>query len=71
MPSNTFLNLPDDKRERIISAALEEFANNDFRNASITRMVRSLGIAKGSVYQYFKDKKDLYLYLLVFVTVFL
>jgi len=64
MPSNTFLNLPESKRERIIAAALEEFANNDFRNASVTRMVRTLGIAKGSVYQYFKDKKDLYLYLL-------
>ena len=64
MPANTFLNLPDAKRNRIIEVALKEFAQNDFRNASVTRMVRILGIAKGSVYQYFKNKQDLYLYLL-------
>jgi AcrR family transcriptional regulator len=64
MPSSTFFNLPDDKRETIIQLAIEEFAENDYQNASISRIVARARIAKGSFYQYFADKKDLLLYLL-------
>lgn len=64
MPTQTFLNLPEPKRQRLIEIAIEEFAENDFRNASISRIVAKAGIAKGSVYQYFTDKEDLYLYLI-------
>lgn len=60
MPKKTFLNLPNEKRERIENAAIEEFATYTFRDASINRIISSVGIAKGSFYQYFKDKKDLY-----------
>lgn len=60
MPKKTFLNLPNEKRERIENAAIEEFATYTFRDASINRIINSVGIAKGSFYQYFKDKKDLY-----------
>ena len=63
MPSATFFNLPDDKRQRILDCALEEFARNDFDSASISQIVAQAGIAKGSLYQYFEDKRDLYLYL--------
>lgn len=64
MPKKTFFNLPEAKRERFLQVALEEFAQNDYRQASITRIVDELGIAKGSLYQYFKNKEALYLYLL-------
>ena len=64
MPKETFENLPSEKRERFIDAALEEFAANDYRDASISRIAGKAGIAKGSVYQYFADKKDVYLYLI-------
>ena len=64
MPSKTFLNLHPAKRDRIIEAAYEEFALNDYHSASVTNLVRTLGIAKGSVYQYFKNKNDLYLFLI-------
>lgn len=60
MPKKTFLNLPNEKRERIENAAIEEFATYTFRDASINRIISSVGIAKGSFYQYFNDKKDLY-----------
>lgn len=63
MPKQTFLNLPEKKRQRIINVAIEEFAEYDYNSASISRMVAEAGIAKGSFYQYFEDKKDLYLYL--------
>jgi AcrR family transcriptional regulator len=64
MPSPTFFNLPEDKRQRILDCAVEEFAEHDFNSASITKIVARSGIAKGSLYQYFTDKADLYQYLL-------
>ena len=64
MPSQTFFNLSEEKREAIVKVALDEFSTFDYSSASISRIVRKTGIAKGSFYQYFRDKKDLYLYLL-------
>lgn len=64
MPSPTFFNLPEDKRQRILDCAIEEFAQHDFQSASISKIVSRSGIAKGSLYQYFVDKADLYQYLL-------
>ena len=64
MPKSTFLNLRPEKRADFTDAALFEFALNDYQNASITNMVKVLGIAKGSVYQYFENKKDLYEFLI-------
>ncbi|WZL72459.1 TetR/AcrR family transcriptional regulator [Clostridiaceae bacterium 35-E11] len=64
MPKNTFLNLPQDKRDRILEAAIDEFAEYTYHQASITRIVEKAEIAKGSFYQYFEDKKDLFKYIL-------
>ena len=63
MPKVTFLHLPAEKREHFTAAALDEFALHDYRTASVSRIARTAGIAKGSVYQYFDGKQDLYLYL--------
>ncbi|HKY55164.1 MAG TPA: TetR/AcrR family transcriptional regulator [Anaerolineales bacterium] len=64
MPKQTFLNLPKEKRKAFIEIALDEFANNDYNTASVSKIVEKAGIAKGSVYQYFEDKQDLFMYLL-------
>lgn len=64
MPKSTFFNLPEEKRELILNLAIEEFAEKDYKNASISNLVARAGIAKGSFYQYFEDKRDLYLYLI-------
>ncbi|MEM7798160.1 MAG: TetR/AcrR family transcriptional regulator [Chloroflexota bacterium] len=64
MPKQTFLNLPEGKRERFIKAAIDEFADNDYKNASISRLCKTIGIAKGSFYQYFEDKQDLVRFLI-------
>ena len=64
MPKQTFLNLPEEKRETIINAAVEEFADYGLENASTNRIVKNSGIAKGSFYQYFEDKQDVFIYLL-------
>jgi TetR/AcrR family transcriptional regulator len=63
MPKATFFNLPDEKRKLIIELAIEEFAEHDYAQASISRLVEQASIAKGSFYQYFEDKRDLFLYL--------
>ncbi len=64
MPTQTFFNLPEHKRQAIVDIAIEEFAEHDYKGVSISRIVERAGIAKGSFYQYFQDKKDLHLYLL-------
>jgi len=60
VPKETFFNLPTEKRERIIAVAMQEFKNFEFSQASISRIVKEAGIAKGSFYQYFSGKKDLF-----------
>lgn len=64
MPKQTFFNLPQEKRDSIINAAVEEFAEFGLENASTNRIVKNSGIAKGSFYQYFEDKQDVFLYML-------
>jgi AcrR family transcriptional regulator len=63
MPSATFEKLAESKRNAFIAAFLEEFAQKSYEEASISTVVKKLGIAKGSVYQYFENKMDLFLYL--------
>lgn len=64
MPKQTFFALPDEKRSRILDVAIEEFAAKPYDVASISNIVRSSDIAKGSFYQYFNNKQDLYQYLI-------
>jgi AcrR family transcriptional regulator len=64
MPKETFFNLPEAKRRAICQEAIAEFAAHPFNQASINRIVARSDIAKGSFYQYFADKKDLFLYLM-------
>jgi AcrR family transcriptional regulator len=67
MPKQTFLNLPEEKRNTIVGAAIEEFARYGLENASTNRIVANSGIAKGSFYQYFEDKQDVFMYLLTVI----
>lgn len=63
MPKDTFNNLSDEKKKRIFNAAVQEFSERRFSDASINQIVKNAGIPKGSFYQYFADKEDLYLYM--------
>ncbi|MFZ7134263.1 MAG: TetR/AcrR family transcriptional regulator [Eubacteriales bacterium] len=60
MPKETFYNLLDEKRKRIENAAFQEFQDYSYDASSINRIVENSGISKGSFYQYFEDKKDVY-----------
>jgi TetR/AcrR family transcriptional regulator len=60
-PKKTFLALPLEKQRRILEIAATEFALKGFQGASLNYIVERLGIAKGSLYQYFHDKQHLFL----------
>jgi AcrR family transcriptional regulator len=64
MPKQTFLNLTEEKRQAIVNAATDEFAEHGYKAASINRIVANSGISKGSFYQYFTDKMDVFKYLM-------
>jgi AcrR family transcriptional regulator len=52
------------KRERIIQAALAEFADKDYPQVSTNAIVKRAGISKGLLFHYFGDKAGLFTYLL-------
>lgn len=64
MPQETFFNLADSKRNLVISAAIYEFSTANYDTASINQICKKSNIAKGSFYQYFTDKLDLYIYIM-------
>lgn len=62
MPTETFFNLPEEKQDRILKAAKQEFSRVGLNEASIARVIKEADISRGSFYQYFTDKEDLYYY---------
>ncbi|MBU5483223.1 TetR/AcrR family transcriptional regulator [Clostridium sp. MSJ-11] len=58
-----FLNLSKEKQERILNAAMKEFAQKGFENASTNEIVKEADISKGILFHYFKNKKQLFLFL--------
>lgn len=63
MMFSKFLSLNPEKQERILNAATKEFALKGFENASTNEIVKQAGISKGLLFHYFKNKKELYLFL--------
>jgi len=48
------------RRESIIQAAIEVFGRKDFKTANISEIAQKAGVADGTIYQYFKNKEDLF-----------
>lgn len=65
MPLQTFLNLPLDKQEQIVNSAIDELYIKGYQKTSIAKIIEKASIPRGSFYQYFVDKKDLYKYILI------
>lgn len=59
MIKQTFYNLSEEKRYRIIEAILNEFSSASTEKVSINRIIKTANISRGSFYQYFDDKVDL------------
>src|SRR5438132_2339373 len=47
------------KRERILRAAIDVFAQNGYFNAKVSDIAKAAGVADGTIYLYFDGKEDL------------
>lgn len=59
MPTQTFMNLPEEKKNAILVSAKKEFSRVEFSKSSINQIIKDAGISRGSFYMYFDDKKDM------------
>lgn len=64
MPKQTFFHLPKDKQENLIQAAKKEFSRAPIHEASIANIIKDAKIPRGSFYQYFENKEDVFYYVL-------
>lgn len=67
MPKQTFFNLPPAKQRNIVYAALTEFTNKGYLLGSVGTIAKNATVSKGSMYQYFEDKQEFYIYLTDYV----
>lgn len=66
---DTFENLPDDKRKRIINAAYEVFGRYGYNKASIGDIAKAACVSKAALFHYFGTKREMYFYIYDFATV--
>src|SRR5437773_5098065 len=50
---------PGPKRDALLRAAIDVFADRGFFNAQVADVARAAGVAAGTVYLYFRSKDDL------------
>lgn len=60
MPTATYFNLPAQKRKTLMDAIHKELMRVPYEEVSINKIVQSAGISRGSFYQYFSGKEDMY-----------
>ena len=58
-----FFSLPDEKQQSILNAAYRVFSQNSYKNSPMSEIAESAGISKALLFHYFRNKKELYLYL--------
>ncbi len=58
--TDRFRNLPDEKRGRILLAAVREFATHGYTAANTNRIAQDCGISVGALFKYFATKQDLF-----------
>lgn len=63
MPKDTFYNLPEKKQRRILEGAKKAFSEKHYKAVTIDSIVALANIPKGSFYQYFDNKDDLFKYM--------
>ncbi len=58
IPELSKLNLPE-KEQKILLAAIEIFAEKGFSAATTSEIAKNAGVAEGTIFRYFKTKKDI------------
>ncbi|MCT8333469.1 TetR/AcrR family transcriptional regulator [Leptospira sp. 85282-16] len=59
--NDSFERISEEKRNRILSTAISEFANRGFTSANTNTIAQKAGISVGSLYKYFETKEDFFL----------
>jgi len=62
--SSRFEKIPAYERQRILQAAMQEFAEKGYRQASTNAIVKAASIPKGTLFYFFGSKKELFFNLL-------
>ncbi|MBO6165048.1 MAG: TetR/AcrR family transcriptional regulator [Eubacterium sp.] len=59
-----FYALPEEKQNRIINAGFRVFSQNSYNKSPVNEIALEAGISKSLLFFYFKNKKELYIFLL-------
>ncbi len=62
MPTQTFMNLPIEKKNRITDAIITELSLHTYEHINIQNIIKEAKIPRGSFYQYFDGKDDVFAY---------
>ena len=62
--NDKFFSLPEEKRLAIINAGYRVFAHNSYRKSPVSEIAAEAGISKSLLFHYFRNKRELYLFLL-------
>ncbi len=58
-----FFSLPEEKRQAIINAGYRVFSQNSYRHSPMSEIAAEAGISKGLLFHYFRNKRELYLFM--------
>ena len=58
-----FFSLPEEKQQAIINAGYRVFSQNSYKNSPMSEIADAAGISKSLLFHYFRNKKELYMFL--------
>ena len=58
-----FFSLPEEKQQAIINAGYRVFSQNTYKKSPVSEIAAEAGISKSLLFHYFRNKKELYLFL--------
>lgn len=64
MSTKTFSGLSKIKQDKIFNVALKEFSEKGYTLASTNSICKIAGISKGSIFQYFETKEDMFFFVI-------
>jgi len=62
MAKATFEQISEEKQQRVLQEAAKLFAERGFSATDVAELAKRAGVSKGSLYNYFENKEDLYLH---------
>lgn len=58
-----FFSLPEEKQQAILNAGYRVFSRNSYKNSPMSEIAEAAGISKSLLFHYFRNKRELYLFL--------